>query len=63
LAFPIEIVHSILPLQSKIKPLKLGEYLRNTTWKPECVVSFNMGWLILVFYPEPEARVKICECD
>jgi hypothetical protein len=24
--------------------------LRNKSWKPECVVSFNMGWWILVFY-------------
>jgi len=21
----------------------------------KCVLSFNMGWQILVFYPEPEA--------
>ena len=28
--------------------------LRNKSWKPECVGSFNMGWRILVFYPEPE---------
>jgi hypothetical protein len=34
-------------------------YLRNKSWKPECVVSFNMDWRILVFYPEPEARDKI----
>jgi hypothetical protein len=27
--------------------------------KPECVLSFNMGWRILVFYPEPEARETI----
>jgi hypothetical protein len=33
--------------------------LRNKSWKPECVGSFNMGWWILVFYPEPEARDKI----
>jgi hypothetical protein len=33
--------------------------LRNKSWKPECVLSFNMGWRILVFYPEPEARDKI----
>ena len=25
---------------------------RNNSWKPYCVVSFNMGWRILVFYPE-----------
>ena len=30
-------------------------YLRNKSWKPECVLSFNMSWRILVFYPEPEA--------
>jgi hypothetical protein len=34
-------------------------YLRNKSWKPECVGSFNMGWRILVFYPEPEARDTI----
>ena len=34
-------------------------YLRNKSWKPECVGSYNMGWRILVFYPEPEARDKI----
>jgi len=28
-------------------------YLRNKSWKPECVGSFNMDWWI--FYPEPEA--------
>jgi hypothetical protein len=33
--------------------------LRNKSWKPECVGSFNMGWRKLVFYPEPEARDKI----
>ena len=27
--------------------------LRNKSWKPECVLSFNMGWQILVFYPDP----------
>jgi hypothetical protein len=31
-------------------------YLRNKSWKLECVGSFNMDWQILVFYPEPEAR-------
>jgi hypothetical protein len=34
-------------------------HLRNRSWKPECVGSFNMDWRILVFYPEPEARDKI----
>ena len=31
----------------------LMEYL-NKSWKPECVLSFNMDWRILVFYPEPD---------
>ena len=39
-------------------PLKAG-YLRNESWKPECVGNFNMDWPILVFYPDPEARDKI----
>ena len=34
-------------------------YLRNKSWNPECVGSFNMDWGILVLYPEPEARNKI----
>ena len=34
-------------------------YLRNKSWKPECVLSFNMDLRILRFYPEPEARDKI----
>jgi len=34
-------------------------YLRNKSWKPECVGSFNMDWRILVCYPEAEARDKI----
>ena len=34
-------------------------YLRNKSWKPELVGSFNMDWRILVFYPEPEARDNI----
>jgi hypothetical protein len=29
-----------------------GVYLRNKSWKPEYVLSFNMGWRILVFYPD-----------
>ena len=27
--------------------------LRNKSWKPECGLSFNKDWWILVFYPEP----------
>jgi len=38
---------------------KLNVKLRNKSWKPECVESFNMDWQILVFYPEPEVRDKI----
>jgi hypothetical protein len=34
-------------------------YLRNKSWKPECVLSFNMDLWKIVFYPEPEARDKI----
>jgi len=34
-------------------------YLRNKSWKPECVERFNMYWRILVFYPELEARDTI----
>ena len=34
-------------------------YLRNKSWKAECVGSFNMDWWISVFNPEPEARDKI----
>jgi hypothetical protein len=37
----------------------LNYNLRNKSWKPECVLSFNMDWRILVFYPEPEAKDKI----
>ena len=35
------------------------EQLRNQSWKPECVLSFSMGWQILVFHPEPEAMDTI----
>jgi hypothetical protein len=41
------------------KVLTEENYLRNKSWKPDCVWSFNMDWWILVFYPEPEARDKI----
>jgi hypothetical protein len=37
----------------------LDVYLKNKSWKPEYVGSFIMDWLILVFYPEPEARDTI----
>jgi hypothetical protein len=32
---------------------------RKNSWKPECVLSFNMDWRILVSYPEPETKYKI----
>jgi hypothetical protein len=35
-------------------------YLKNKSWKPECALSFNMGWRILVFYTQPVARDTIC---
>ena len=38
---------------------KAKQYLRNISWRSECVGSFNKGWRILVFYPEPEARDQI----
>ena len=40
-------------------PYETNVQLRNKSWKPECVGSFNMGWRILVFYPESEAMDKI----
>ena len=36
-----------------------GNIIRNKSWTPECVGSFNMDWRILAFYPEPNARDKI----
>jgi hypothetical protein len=38
--------------------MSIFRYLRNKSWKPECVLSFNMGWWGLVFYLEPETRDK-----
>jgi hypothetical protein len=35
------------------KLITRNSYLRNKSWKPEYVGSFNMDWRILVFYPEP----------
>jgi hypothetical protein len=53
-----ETITSILDFTTKIY-LYPHLCLRNKSWKPECVGSFNMDWRILVFYPEPEARDKI----
>ena len=35
-------------------------YLRNKSWKPECVLSFNMGWQILVFWLPWFILILIC---
>jgi hypothetical protein len=31
---------------------------RNKSWKPECVLSFNMGWRILVFIQSQRRVIK-----
>jgi hypothetical protein len=31
-----------------IRVTRYEVYLRNKSWKPECVLSFNMDWRILV---------------
>jgi len=31
-----------------IRVIRYEVYLRNKSWKPECVLSFNMDWRILV---------------
>jgi len=36
----------------------IARYLRNKSWKPECVGSFNMDWWILVFYPSQKRGIK-----
>ena len=36
-------------------------YLRNNSWKPYCVVSFNMGWRIILFYPEQWQGIKFTQ--
>jgi hypothetical protein len=38
-------------------------YLRNKSWNSECVLSFNMDWRILVFYPEPEDSMIYFDSD
>ena len=52
-------VLSVTEEKKHIRKWEKVDYLRNKSWKPECVGSFNMDWRILVFYPEPEARDKI----
>jgi hypothetical protein len=57
---PVEVIYCSNPIMhlelKHIIPLYYitTYHLRNKSWKPECVLSFNMGWRILVFYPEPE---------
>ena len=53
-----EALNTITP-ELRCETLGLIDYLRNKSWKPECVESFNMDWRILVYYPEPEATDKI----
>jgi hypothetical protein len=53
---PKKCIQNKLTLSSIIKPSSFYYTdldLRNTSWKPECVLSFNIGWQILVFYPDP----------
>jgi hypothetical protein len=53
---PIKVYYRIC---THIADILLIWRLRNKSWKPECVLNFNMDWRVLVFYPEPEARNKI----
>ena len=62
--FPFICVTYLYRVDSRLKQFSNIEmltvlYLKNKSWKPECVGSLNMDWRILVFYPEPEARDKI----
>jgi hypothetical protein len=52
LLFKRHVIQNVKTMYSKF-------YLRNKSWKPECVENFNMDWRILVFYPGPEARDTI----
>jgi hypothetical protein len=37
----------------------VNHYVRNNSWKPECALSFNMGWQdISKFYPSLPLRIK-----
>jgi hypothetical protein len=36
------------------------KHLRNKSWKPECVLSFNMVWRILVFCLDPIDKSLVC---
>ena len=52
-------IRKVIFLRQSFSTNLIAKYLRNKSWKPECVGSFNMDWRILVFHPEPEARDKI----
>ena len=56
-----EWIYSVLSSSTIIKLIYIVHlvlYLRNNSWKPECVLSFNMGWWKLVFYPERKRGIK-----
>jgi hypothetical protein len=36
----------IVGVKDQIQNIHRTCYLRNKSWKPECVLSFNMGWRI-----------------
>jgi hypothetical protein len=57
----VNINNYIAVFQSKYTTVfVLLEYMnQNNSWRPECALSFNLGWRILVLYPEPEARDTI----
>jgi hypothetical protein len=48
----------MLPMEKSVK--FTGACAKNKSWKPECVLSFNMGLAdISKFYPSSLARDKI----
>jgi hypothetical protein len=34
-------------------------YLRNNSWKPYCVMNFNMSWRVLVFFPTAARNIFV----
>jgi hypothetical protein len=55
-------INYCLPIKVYCRICTLKTYQnQNNSWKPECVLSFNMGWQILVFYPnirQPMLKLK-----
>ena len=48
-----------LPIKVYYRICTLRHQNRNKSWKPECVLSFNMGWRILVnFIPRLQLGIK-----